>query len=182
MNRLFPSFHHRTRQAFSLAEVAISVAILALSLTTLLGLIPSVMDNMRQATNRTAETRIVSEISGAIGLADWGAPAAAPHHWSNLPTILANRWYFDDQANPIAPDDASFDLRVAYVASAQLASESGTTAHGDINMPVGDTADLPAATNAKAIHIRIASSTRENFPFDNPNTFSTYLTLVARQF
>jgi uncharacterized protein (TIGR02598 family) len=185
MIRRLSSFRHRsTRPGFSLPEVAISVAILSLSLLTLLGLIPSVMDNMRQASSRTAETRIVSEITGAINLADWGVPSAAPYHWNNLSTILDRRWYFDDQANPIAANDPDFNMRVSYVARARLASEpgGGSTSHGEVVFPAPAGSSLPTVTNAKAVQVLIASSTRKDFAFDDPTKYSAYLTVVARQF
>lgn len=168
-------------RAFSLPEVTLAIGILGLSLTALLGLIPSVMDNMRNASNLIAETRIVSEITGTISLSDWGEPTSAPHHWSNLSSILTNRWYFDDQANPIAPGDLNFNTRLSYVATAELASESGNSASGDISLP-SDTGSTPPSTHAKAFHVRIAATHRRNIDFDDPAKYTTYLTLIARQF
>lgn len=169
-------------RAFSLAEVAISVAILALSLTTLLGLIPSAMNNMRLASNMTAEARIVSEITGAIELADWGSPAAAPYHWSNLPAVLSNRWYFDDQCNPIDASSSGFDLRLSYIATAQLAETATPAGAGQVIVPADGAGSLPATTNAKAIHVRIASTNNTGFAFTNPAQYTTCLALIARQF
>lgn len=169
-------------RGFSLPEVTLAIGILAFSLTALLGLLPSVTENMRNASTLTAETRIVSEITGAISLSDWGEPAGEPYFWSNLSEILSNKWYFDDQANPIAPGDTNFNMRLTYVATAELASEPGYAVTGNIYVPGENLSATAASPNAKAIHVRIATTHRPNFSFDDPSKYSTYLTLIARQF
>jgi|GEM_PF-2343988 len=177
--------HHKSlfpRSGFSLAEVAIAVAILALSLTTLLGLIPSVMTNIRKASNLTAENRIVSEITGRIELGDWGNPSAPPFHWSNLSEILAQRWYFDDQGNPIKTSDSGFGMRLSYVATAELAPSSEAGQSGQVTLPGNGNSSAPPTTNSKVIHVRVAGTTDASFNFSNPSLHSTYVSVIARQF
>lgn len=172
----------RLPRGFSLPEVTLAIGILGFSMTALLGLIPSVLDNMRHASTLTAETRIVSEITASISLSDWGEPAGAPYFWSNLREILSKRWYFDDQGNPISPGDYNFDMRLTYVATTDLASEPGYQVTGNIYVPGENRSATPASPHAKAIHVRIATTTKQNFSFDEPSKYTTHLALIAHQY
>lgn len=159
------------RGGFSLPEVAIAVAIAALGLLTLLGIIPSGLDSIRFAGETTAEARVVSQVVGEIQLSDWGQQTGG--RWSNLEALLSRRWYYDDQANPIdrqSTSETSFQNRLAYVVRVRQSIP--------LMLP-GATAPHPDMQN---IIVDVAVSPDPGFDFGPTRTFRSRPALVTRQF
>lgn len=157
---------------FSLPEVTIAVAITALALVSILGVIPGSLDSVRVAGNTTSTARIVSQVVGELQLSNWGVLDTGTHKWSKLETAMQRRWYFDDQANPIDQStSANFDMQLSFVVrvspSTRAVSVPGATAVND---------DL------KSILVDVAVSTSPSFDFSNPRAFTTYPAILARQF
>ncbi|TLD71910.1 Verru_Chthon cassette protein B [Phragmitibacter flavus] len=164
-------------KGFSLAEVAIAVAIAATGLVTLLGIIPAGLDSVRGAGETTSSARIASQVIGEIQLSDWGSKSGegASARWSNLETMIDKRWFYDDQANPISSvggSSSAMQYRLAYVVRVRPA--------------VSPQVYLPGAASAnenmKAVLVDVAISPKATFDFANPQSYRTYPAVLTRQF
>lgn len=176
----FPTYGQRNRRSlgFSLVEVAIAVAIAAVGLTAVLGVLPSSLESVREAGNSTARARIVSEILGEIQLSDWGrmqnsgiSVSSESSGWTGLNTLLARTWYFDDQANSLSESSPNFRTRISFVARARISTSPLVLSGG-----AGPSASL------KNIQIDIAVIPDPDFDFDNPNLYVTHPGIVARRY
>jgi uncharacterized protein (TIGR02598 family) len=122
---------------FSLVEVVMAVAIAALGIITVLGLIPGSLTSIREAAEITSRTRIISTISAEIQMSDWGRRSNGPVPWSGLQTFLEQKWHFDDQANPLPTEGQDLGTQQAYLARVRspeqrVALSGQTTPNPDI--------------------------------------------------
>ena len=157
---------------FSLPEVAIAVAITALALVSILGVIPGSLESVRVAGNTTSTARIVSQVVGELQLSDWGTLSKGAHKWSKLETALNKRWYFDDQANPIEQATSSnFDMRISFVVRVRASTRA---------------ISLPGATEVnddmQSVLVDVAVASFPSFDFSNPKTYTTQPAVLTRQF
>lgn len=166
------------RSGFSLVEVAIAVAIAAVGLTAVLGVLPSSLESVRVAGNSSASARIVSEILGEIQLSDWGrsqnggvSVSGGTSGWTGLNDVLSRRWYYDDQANRIAESSSDFRTRLSFVARARI-PDTPLALSGDTTIPA----------SLKNVQIDIAVVPDPSFTFSDPNTFVTFPGIVARRY
>ena len=163
----------RPRTGFSLAEVTIASGITAVALSTLLGLIPEGLNNIKEAGNLAAETRITGHILGAISQAKWqngqGEDILAP-------AFDRQRYYFDDQGIAIEAEEP--DPHLAYVAEVQVPTR-------DVALP----ADAAPAEEESAfdpylrrVTVKVASVANERFDFDRalPIVYRSHTTIIAR--
>jgi uncharacterized protein (TIGR02598 family) len=88
-------------EGFSLPEVAIAVAIAALGMLTLLGLIPAGLDNLRQAGNTISASRICQQMMGELQSADWGVKTGSGVGWSKLADYDGAVRYFDGEGTQL---------------------------------------------------------------------------------
>lgn len=172
----FHSTRNRLRKGFSLVEVTLASGITALALTTLLGLIPEGLKNIKEAGNVAAETRITSHIMGGISQAPWGPDGDDLLEY----TFNGKRYYFDDQGVEIErePEAAAGSALVAYVA--------------EVHIPVRDVALKADATATEGepaydpylrrVTVKVAGAVSEQFDFDRalPMAFRSYSTTIAR--
>lgn len=175
MNQISPLPGRRPRKAsfaFSLPEVAIAVAIAAVGLVTLLGIIPGGLESVRVAGQTTAEARIASQVLGELQLSDWGAANRQTGEWSNLSLLGTKRWYFDDQANPLSETAASngMGMRLAYVVKVRVVGPARLTGSTD------------QATDLQKVQVDIAVTTNSGYDFSRPKGHRTYPSVLARQF
>jgi uncharacterized protein (TIGR02598 family) len=173
MRNFKSSFTTGAPAGFSLPEVALAVAIAALSIVTLLGIIPSGLESVRAAGNTAATARIISQVTGELQLSDWGAkPGNATGTWSKLQRSLDRKWYFDDQANPLNdPSTAGFDMRLAYVVRVR-ATSNGVLLPGNTT----PTSDMIS------INVDVAVTPNANYNFANPALFQTQPAVLTRQY
>ena len=80
---------------FSLAEVAISVGILALVVLSYIGMLGTGMSNMSSAINRSTEGRITDSMLREVQEADWDSLD------TEYSTHSSRTRYFDDQGSPV---------------------------------------------------------------------------------
>ncbi|TDU81495.1 uncharacterized protein (TIGR02598 family) [Prosthecobacter fusiformis] len=169
--KISPTSLRSRRSGFSLAEVTIATGITALAMTTLLGLIPEGLNNIRQAGDLAAETQITNHLFGAVTQAKWhnavGEDLLAP-------AFDQQRYFFDDQGVAIEAENPGMDL--AYIA--------------EVSVPPADvplTADSTATNEdydpyLRRVTVRVTNAANPNFDFDRalPVTYRTHTTLIAR--
>jgi uncharacterized protein (TIGR02598 family) len=156
------------RQGFSLVEVVMSVAIAALGIITVLGLIPGSLASMREAGDITARTRIIASISSEIQSSNWGQLNGDT--WSGMTTLSQDNWYFDDQANPLKKGSSDLDMRQVYVARIRQSNRRVQIS--------GQAAPNPDLLN---LMVDIAVNPDPNFGFSNPETYGSWPIIVARR-
>jgi uncharacterized protein (TIGR02598 family) len=170
----------RRMRGFSLVEVALAVAIAAVGLVAVLGVLPTSMASVRDAGNLSAKARIIGEILGELQLSDWGAVSGngktsseKSSGWNGLDKVIDRRWYFDDQANPISESDSDFDSQLSFVARVRLSTD-----------PVSVPGDAAGSSNLKNVQIDIAVIPDKDFKFSDSqkNVFSTYPGIISRRY
>lgn len=145
---------HR-RQGFSLPEVTLALGIAAFGITTLLGLLPQGLNNIRKAGDVAAASRISQHILGALDQ----TPAAA------------RRYYFDAYAVPVDPEGKKKN-DIAYVAEVAppkaAPSLPGAAQANDAFL--------------QRIEVRLKQTTVINYDFEqaNPASYKLYSHVIAR--
>lgn len=163
----------RRRSGFSLAEVTVATGVMALALTTLLGLIPHGLNNIREAGNLAAENHITSHILGTLSQAKWQGAGGED---LLVPTYDQQRYYFDDQGILIESKEPGMDL--AYVAEVRVPTH-------DVNLPESaapEGGEAPVDPYLRRVTVKVASVANENFDFDRalPIAYRSHTTLIAR--
>lgn len=161
------------RDAFSLVEVTLAVAIAALAITTLMALMPHSIATVRAAAVATLEARIIAQVIGEIQLSDWGTfDGGTPGKWSNLEMLLAKKWYFDDQGTLLSSENTSaIETRLASVVQVRVSPST-------VIFPGGAT----QSSDTKGIMVDVAATADAKFPFAIKGTFHTVPAILTRQF
>ncbi len=158
-------------KGFSLPEVTMAVGIASMAIVLLLGLVPSGLSSIRDASNTLGETRIFQQIVGEIQGANWGDSVGATGGFTNLNQYNDVRRFFDDQGTPLLDSDGR-SLRLGYVARIRI-NPSG--------IPVSVPGGAPAP-NMAAVTIDVAAVGDPDFPFNLGTLFKSHTVLLTRQF
>ncbi len=154
-------------RGFSLAEVTIATGITAVAMTTLLGLIPQGLSQLREAGELSAQGRICRHVFGSLADAEWRGAAGGDAFSQNHDR---RRFYFNDQAALIEKESPG-ELEVAYVAEV-LAPDPNVS--------------LPAASKSephlRRVTVRVAAVPDPAFDFDRAPrlAYRSQSTLIAR--
>ncbi len=147
-------------QGFSLPEVTLALGIAAFGITTLLGLLPQGLSNIRKAGDVAASARISQQILGSIDQSQ-----------ATSTTASKQRYYFNAYAVPVDPAGRHKD-DIAYVA--------------EVNPPALDVS-LPGATNSgdaflRRVTVKLKQTPAVDYEFDesNPGNYKLYSYVVAR--
>ncbi len=158
---------NRRSGAFTLVEVTIAMGICATVLITLLALLPTSLETMRQAAAMSTEARIAESIVGEAQLTDWQ---------KMLDNMDGAVLYFDDEGGDITKTLEADRNRLLYAAQILL-SEDGVTVPG---------ADAPNEFTRR-LTIHIAETRDSNFDFVNiegnrkVHTYSATLARLTQQ-
>lgn len=143
---------------FSLPEVTLALGIAAFGITTLLGLLPQGLNNIRKAGDVAAASRISQQILGSI---DQSQAAAA---------TTKQRFYFNAHAVPVDPAGKKKN-DIAYVA--------------EVNPPVTNVR-LPGSTEnndafLRRVTVKLKQTALIDYQFDdaNPDSYKLYSYVVA---
>lgn len=99
-------YRQQRPQGFSLPEVTVALALAAFGITTILGLLPQGLDNIRKAGDISSSSRISQHILSTIDQSQGTALATR------------QRYYFDSYAVPVDPAGRNRD-EIAYVAEVE---------------------------------------------------------------
>ncbi|RBP47687.1 uncharacterized protein (TIGR02598 family) [Roseimicrobium gellanilyticum] len=160
----FPSI--RRPQGFSLPEVAIATAIAALGIITLLGLLPTGLENVRQAGNTVAIARIYQQMVNEIQSADWGEQSGGI--WQNLRKYENARRYFDSEGTTLNRSgnhtlgDEEY-LALSYVAKYEFVPLNTALVPGAGIVPGG----MNERADARRIIIHVAVTPTPGYDFDD---------------
>ena len=101
------------RSGFSLIEVTISIAITAVALVSLMGMLPAGMRIMREAGDRAIETRIHQQVLSELQLTEWDKRDA-------FDSKKAGIRFYDDQGIQIYESGTDFDQHRVYAAKVHV--------------------------------------------------------------
>lgn len=156
----------RRSDAFSLIEVTIAVAITAVALVSLMGMLPQGTDLMKRATDTAIEARIHQQIVGEVLLTEWELKDSFDN---------TKRGY-DDQGIHIATDGSVFasgrsNDNVVYQARIRLPA-------GNVTLPGGSVDE-----NLQLVLVDITNRPDSAFDFDSPTNkrhVSTYQSIIVK--
>jgi len=161
------SLRHSRRASggFSLIEVTIALGITAFGITSVLGLLPQSLDQIRKASDVGAEARIFQQIASDISQAEWdsSSSSAAP-----ASTTQTRRYYFDRMAQALTEHDAALEL--AYIAEVRVEPAG-------VVMPGGE-----FDSNLRRVFIRLLQTGVADADLDLSagDALKSYSTLIAR--
>jgi uncharacterized protein (TIGR02598 family) len=164
------------RSGFSLVEVTLATGITAIAITSVLGLVPQGLANVREAGNLNAESHITRHLLGSMAQSPWTV--------AGQDTLVARfnnkRFYFDDQGIEMTDTAARTDGWLAYVAEVTVPPQdvvlpsSGISSSGQAG-PVND-------PYLRRVTVRVASIADPDFDFENGPRLAirSHTTLIAR--
>jgi uncharacterized protein (TIGR02598 family) len=169
--RALPRWASVLQPGFSLPEVTIAVAIAALGLVSVLGLLPTGLENVRVAGNNIATSRILQEMISEIQSADWGTLASGSSgsnvgNWNKLTNYNNSRRFFDGEGTLIGSSQGTNlsnadGMKLAYVAKFEFVPLAPTQIlSGGSGAP-----DAGTRTDLLRVVIHIVSTTNQNFDF-----------------
>jgi uncharacterized protein (TIGR02598 family) len=149
---------------FSLVEIALAVAIAAVGLVAIMGLIPQGLEMSRRTASLAAETRIMQQITGEVQAETWA------DQLTKFPVGTQVNRYYDDQGTSILDQDMS---RLAYVARVEVPTP-------DVTMPGSPNSN--AHPYLRRVVVKIADRADEHFVFDDAHKkrFSTHVIFLAK--
>lgn len=165
------------RSGFSLVEVTLATGITAIAITSVLGLVPQGLANVRQAGNLHAESHITRHLLGNMAQSPWSLAAGQ----DNLVSKFNNkRFYFDDQGIEMGATEARTSGWLAYVAEVKVPPQ-------DVVLPssgIGSTAQAGPVNDPylRRVTVKVASIGDPDFDFDNGPRLAirSHTTLIAR--
>lgn len=135
----------RRGPGFSLAETSMAVAIAALGLVSILGLMPQGLETARRTGNIAAESRIMQNIISDLQSADWNL----------LPGMDNSQRRYDDQGIPLASQGDTGLM--SYLAQINLNNDF---------MPGSNTANAAnGEPYLRRLVVKIASTTNPSYSF-----------------
>lgn len=145
----------RLSSAFSLVEVTLAVAIAALAIITLLGLLPQGLDMARKTAVLTSNTNILEQLIRDLENTQWAA----------FPSDRVKK-YFNDQGREVT----SGAKDISYVAELDF-TQGAALPRGEISQPF-----------LRRVIIRVAASGSADFVFGETNRVSyvTFNHLIAK--
>ena len=144
-------------RGFSLVEVTIAIAITAVALIALMGMLPQGMKTMQYAADRAMEARINQQVLGEIQISEW-----------------ESRMQFDG------------DIRTYDEQGIAIDESEGTVVYRARIQMVNDDVSLPGGSpdpNLQLVIVQISTVADPNFDFDAADSkrfYRTYQTILAK--
>jgi len=181
--KLIPSV--RWKAAFSLPEVAIATAIAAISLVTIVGVLPQGLQSVQRSAQLTTQAKIVRQVLGYLQQSSWGAYTGSS--WPNLDSLLNTTWYFDSEGNQLTVNSSAGLAQLSYVVQVAKPGQQGQVyRQASTNQSFHPT--LPGAASPSPqsvlVMVQIAPTTNPAFNFTNATsgTYTLQTAVLTRQF
>lgn len=142
----------RTREGFSLVETVLAMAVMAMAVTVLLGLLPHGLEMSRKAGIATGEARVVSDILAELSQVQW---ADLDEHDQEL-------YSYSDQGVRVSGNTPQ-----AY--RARISLPQSTTLPGFAQ----------AQPNLRRVVIDISATPNSQYDFPAGSVFSTYTSMLS---
>jgi len=175
-------------RGFSLVEVTIAMAIAAIGILSVIGLIPQGMDTMRKATDQAIEGRIHQQILSEVQMADYDALDTA-FLGSGGPLEI----YYDDQGEEIGDSLAgntiggtSIPVYTARITIPKVGLGSAPTSLGGASFPgfsFGGGGEINPYTRLVVVEVAAVGNKGKDFNFgdsENRKMISTYQSTVVK--
>ncbi len=154
-------------KGFSLAEVALSVAIAGMGLTSILGLVPEGLNTMKKAGDVATETRITQQILSTLTQAEWKDEKGK----DVISDLDGTKYYYDDLAMEVSKDDPF----LAYVAEVDVPES-------DIALPADSIGTSKSNEYLRRVNVKVTNRSSPSFNFDEaePGSYRQYASLISR--
>ncbi len=149
---------------FSLAETAIAVAIAALGLISIIGLLPQGLELSRRTAGISAETRLLQQVAGEIQAENWNDML------KNYPVGTTPNRFYDDQGLETSNENA---LKVAYVARIEVPNPN-------VVMPGSANSDAHPYLRRLVVKVAYRGDLKFNFEDANSQHFQVHNLLIAK--
>jgi uncharacterized protein (TIGR02598 family) len=152
--------HHSSRgtasAGFSLVEVALAVAIAALAIITLLGLLPQGLEMARKTSIISTDSNIVEQIIRNL----------ENMKWTDIPANGVTNKYYTDQGLEVM----SSSLEISYVVEIDFKQQAA--------LPLAENVE----PNLRRVIIRVAPSSSKSFTFNANNkiSYTVFNHLIAK--
>lgn len=181
MNMKVSNDHYRRSAGFTLIEVTLAIAITAIALVGLMGLLPQGMKTLAAAGERAVEARIHQGVMSELQLASWERSGRT----NQVPIDLLNGdiRYYDDQGIDLGAGDrdkTAFTARINILKRGEsLPPSVGGGICSGVNLP-GDNAE---SKNLRLVIVEIAPISDDSFNFDDANmsrSVKTFRSLITK--
>jgi uncharacterized protein (TIGR02598 family) len=161
------------RNGFSLIEVAISLAIMAFTCVSLMGLIPIGLTSFHQAMGSTIEADIVQDLTNDMLLANFSN--LNQYSYANSTTPANQTYYYNNEGSPLPVTTPGAvpagTVYTAVVSISPVSSSNSSSSNSPVNLSANGISTL---TSAYKITITVASS-----PSTATYTPNTYPSMAA---
>ena len=167
----------RRLAAFSLPEVAIATAIAAVSLVTIVGLLPQGLKSVQRSSQVSTQARVVRQMLGELQLTNWGTFNGQTY--SGLNTMMSQVSYFDGDGNKISGNTSMDEL--AYIARPVFPSQINPANQATHPTLPGS---LTPSNSCMQILIQIVPTNDSHFDFSqaDPSRYTVQPAILTRQF
>ncbi|MEM7144656.1 MAG: Verru_Chthon cassette protein B [Verrucomicrobiota bacterium] len=181
-NHFPPRFPHSRcpRHGFTVIETAFAVALTAVGLVAILGLLPHGLNAMKTAGDTSVQARIAQELTGEVMLTDW--TLIDNYNYENTDDLR----YFDNEGTEIFAEandsrikTPDFDFRLAFVAQILIPEADNKDA---FKLPSGP-ADAEPDPDIKRVIVRVANVPIANLDFEDEEyrrKITTYTATVVK--
>lgn len=155
----------RGSAGFSLIEVTLAIAITAIALVGLMGMLPQGLKTLTAAGDRAVEARIHQSILSELMLTPWEGQGGGT---SPLSTLDGKIRRYDDQGIQLegaANVDSTFVARISIV---ETGSSLPVSVGGGLGVGVKVPGDNAAHKSLKLVVVEIAANSDPSFNFDDP--------------
>jgi len=132
--------------AFSLVEVVLALGVTSFTLLGMVALIPAGLSSAREAADATTESQIIQYSRNQLELTPF----------TNLPSWVGTKTYFDNQGLPTAQGAASQIYQVSYAVTNLAESVNGNATANPILIHTGP---ANTSTNAMMVQVTIVNRT-----------------------
>ena len=178
------STHPRRRSGFSLIEVTIAMAIVAVAVVSLLGMLPRGMQTMQQAGDQAIFGRIHQQILSELQLTSWEMTPGVTQIVDDFDGQIR---FYDDQGVEVDGTDDRMQVYAARVHVPPIGSGTRPDSIGGGAFPQMMVGNEPSS-DVRTVLVEIAPSASADFDFDDEinfrliNVFQTTLSRLGRNY
>lgn len=145
------------RHAFSLVETVLALAVVAVSLLTLVGLMPGGLEDLRRSGASQAEARIIQSVMSGYQMNSWGSPGSSM-------ALPDKDFYFDMRGMPVTRNHRDHAITARAVVDAVNPTLAG---------------DATPSPHLRRLRIRITQALQAEDAFTNSRLHVERSVLVA---
>ena len=166
-------------EGFTLIEVTLAIAITAIALVGLMGLLPQGLKTLEAAGERAIEARIHQDILSEIMLTSWEKGKAG----TPIDLLDGEIRRYDDQGIQLTDADNAKAIFTAKINILKKGSQLPVSVGGGASAGVNIPGDATESANLRLAIVEIAAITDPSFDFGNPvfiKSIKTFRSLITK--